>query len=100
MLLQNAPSIVIGRYPVGAPSHPYPHEYTNVPSGWLRWDAEATRLKVGPVIPGLAAKAAGVIIWIAAITARSKCIIEIFFMFFGLMAALLVALVAKCGSRH
>src|SRR6266568_9081999 len=63
------------------------------------WAGDATRLKVGPVIPGLAAKTAGVINGVAAITARSSCFIEIFFfMFIGVIAALLVvvARIAKC----
>jgi hypothetical protein len=37
---------------------PYPHEYTAVPSGWLRKAVWAVKLNAVPVIPGAEACAA------------------------------------------
>src|ERR1700758_4594192 len=56
------------------------------------YSARAVRLKVGPVIPGAAAKAAGASNSAVSTIARNSCVFEIaLFMFISLIAALLIA---------
>src|SRR3974390_781845 len=72
----------------------------------LRYAVCAVRLKTGalaaPVIPGAAANATGATDSVAAATsARRSCVLNAaFFMFFGFIAALLIAGVTKCASGH
>jgi hypothetical protein len=93
MLEQVPPAMLAGAKPLGALVQPYPHEYTREPSGWVMKAGCAVRLKVGPVIPGVAANAVPVSSsrTTATIGARNSRVIEfVFFMFVALMAALLI----------
>jgi hypothetical protein len=85
--------IAAGAKPLGVPLQPYPHEYTDCPSGWLMKAAFAVRLKVGPVIPGAAAYAVVAMNnnATATIGTRSCRVFEIaFFMFVALIVELLI----------
>src|SRR3974377_545131 len=72
----------------------------------LRYAGCAVRLKVGgvapPVMPGAAAKATGARNSVAVTTsARRSCVLHVaFFIFFGLIAALLIAGVTECAAGH
>src|SRR6516162_8019305 len=68
----------------------------------LRYACCAVRLKVGPVMPGAAAKATGARNSVAAtIRARNSGVWNVaFFIFFGLIAALLIAGVTECAAAR
>src|SRR6516164_418198 len=72
----------------------------------LRYACCAVRLKTGvlaaPVIPGAAANAAGARNSVVATTsARRSFVLNVdLFIFFGLIASLLIAGVAKCAASH
>src|SRR5580692_4842009 len=86
------PVVIAAGTNVGVPAtQPYPHEYTDSPSGWFRNACCAVRAKFAAVpfvlvIPGAAAKAVTLIRATATISVRSSCVFEIaFFIFIGLI---------------
>jgi hypothetical protein len=103
---QLAPPMAAGANPNGALEHPYPQEYTTVPSGWVMEVAAASRLNVAvpavpsvddPTIPGAAAMADSASKDPNVIAAPRKTCSSVVFVFMPLIAALLGS--ADFGGR-